>query len=117
MIAVELAIALLLPTVVFKGDSQLVITGDYKATEATLATYKKLALDKVYFFNDVEFVHVPRGLNSEANAMAQLAASLEFPKTQVNKDSRSSIVICPKGRSVCLMKGKSLTLRCFQRIG
>ena len=41
LIAVELAIALQLPTEVFKGDSQLVITADYKATEATLATYKK----------------------------------------------------------------------------
>ncbi|PRQ31678.1 putative ribonuclease H-like domain-containing protein [Rosa chinensis] len=70
------------------GDSLLVINQMlqvFRCSNLSLATYYAAAQQLLSCFHDVEFHHLPRELNREANEMAQIASGVSIPAGQTNK--------------------------------
>ena len=62
-------------------DSQLVLwqlTGEYKCNSLLLTPYFTAAIQLLNFFNNVEFEHVPRESNWEADELAQIASGVKM---------------------------------------
>ena len=62
-------------------DSQLVLwqlTGEYKCNSLLLTSYFTATIQLLNFFNNVEFEHVPRESNWEADELAQIASGVKM---------------------------------------
>ena len=76
MIGLEILLELGTKDVQVIGDSQLVLrqlTGEYKCNILVLAPYFTTAIQLLDSFDNVEFKHVPRESNWEANELTQIA--------------------------------------------
>jgi ribonuclease HI/transposase InsO family protein len=64
------------------GDSQLVVrqlNGIYEVRKTELIPYYQKAKELISQFAFIKLVHIPRSCNSQANALAQLAAAITLP--------------------------------------
>src|SRR6266487_1711157 len=69
-----------------KGDSELVLkqlTQEYKCVKEHLVKYFETARQMLLCFNTVDFEHVPRLQNQEANELAQIASGYKVSKEQL----------------------------------
>ena len=70
------------------GDSQLTLwqlTEDYKCNNLLLAPYFTSAIQFLYSFDNLEFEHVPRESNWEANELAQISPSVKMGEEFTHK--------------------------------
>ncbi|XP_028127172.1 uncharacterized protein LOC114323718 [Camellia sinensis] len=82
IIGLELARSMRIPYLKVFGDSQLVIRqviGQYRCNSAVLGEYLEQVLQLVKGFETVEFEHMLRLENKEANKMAHSTSSLRIP--------------------------------------
>ena len=69
-------------------DSQLVLrqlTGEYKCNSLLLTPYFSIAIQLLDSFNNVEFEHVPRESNWEADELAQIAFGVKMGEELTHK--------------------------------
>lgn len=83
IIGLEIARELNIRHLQVSGDSQLVIRqvlGQYKCHHPLLNEQLRKVISLLQSFDDVQFQHILRLQNDEANQMAQIASSIKFSK-------------------------------------
>ena len=91
------------------GDSQLAllkITGEYKFNCLLLAPYFSTAIQLLDSFDNVEFEHVPKKSNWEADKLAQIASGVKMSREFTHK----LIMIKKKNHSSIFERGINLEI-------
>lgn len=79
IIGQELALQIGVESLIVHGDSQLVVTqlkGIYEVRKPELIEYFERAKNLIGNFQNLQLYHIPRGKNTQADALANLAATL-----------------------------------------
>ena len=81
MISLGILLELRAKDVSILGDSQLALrqlTGEYKCNNLLIAPYFTTAIQLLDSFDNLEFEHVPRESNWEADELAQISPSVNM---------------------------------------
>ena len=88
VIGLEILLELGAKNVSVIGDSQLALrqlTWEYKCNNLLLAPYFTAAIQLLDFFDNVEFEHVPRESNWEADELAQISPGVKMGEEFTHK--------------------------------
>ena len=109
MIGLEILLDLRAKDVLVIGDSQLVLwklTGEYKCNNFLLTPYFNAAIQLLDSFDNVEFEHVPRESNWEADELSQIVSIVKMGEELTHK----LIMIKMKNRLSIFERGINLDI-------